>query len=136
MACTSISRKIKYSAAWKKGLAEWGVGDDYTVTGVEPGLVTSGFLNEGFRSVVRNDAERKEAKLKTFGLNIDYQMGDNWNMAFDGAHSKVDKTITNVESYSGVGRNGLASQGPASARSWVMTPEGACTALIQRFPRS
>jgi iron complex outermembrane receptor protein len=108
----------------EEGLAEWGSGD-YTVTGAEPGLATDVDFTGGFRSVVRNDAERKKAKLKTFGLNIDYQMGDNWNMAFDAAHSKVDKTITNVESYSGVGRAGLASQGPATTRSWVMTPQGA-----------
>jgi len=108
----------------EEGLAEWGTGD-YTITGAEPGLVTSADLDGGFRSVVRNDAERKEAKLKTFGFNLDWQLGDNWGIDFDAAHSKVDKTITNVESYSGVGRAGLMSQGPATLRSWVMTPDGA-----------
>jgi iron complex outermembrane receptor protein len=117
----------------EEGLAEWGSGE-YTVTGVEPGFVTDVDFTGGFRSVIRNDAERKKAKLKTFGLNIDYQMGDNWNMAFDAATSKVDKTITNVESYSGVGRAGLASQGPATTRSWVMTPEGAVFSPLGSSP--
>lgn len=108
----------------EEGLAEWGT-TDYTVTGVENGFVTAADLNGGFKSVVRNDAERKKAKLKQIGLNLDYQIGDEWIVRFDGAYSKVDKTITNAESYSGVGRAGLMSQGPATGRSWVMTPEGA-----------
>jgi iron complex outermembrane receptor protein len=106
----------------EEGMAEWGTGN-YTVTGAEPGFVTSGYL-DGFRSVIRNDAERKKAKLKTFGVNIDWDLSDDWNLAFDGAHSKVDKTITNIESYSGVGRAGLSTQGPGAARSWTMTPTG------------
>ena len=108
----------------EEGLAEWGSGD-YTVTGAEPGFVTDVDFDGGFRSVIRNDAERKEAKLKTFGLNVDWKVGENWTLTFDGARSEVDKTITNAESYSGVGRAGLMSQGPATARSWTMTPTGA-----------
>jgi len=108
----------------EEGLAEWGTGN-YTVTGAENGFVTAANLDGGFKSVIRNDAERKEAKLKEFGLNIEYQIGDEWIVRFDGAHSQVDKTITNAESYSGVGRAGLASQGASTVRSWVMTPTGA-----------
>ena len=106
----------------EEGMAEWGTGD-YTVTGVEDGLVTSGYL-DGFRSVIRNDGERKEAKLKTFGLNLEWNLTDDWTMEFDAAYSDVKKTITNIESYSGVGRAALASQGPSTARSWQMTPTG------------
>lgn len=106
----------------EEGMAEWGTGD-YTVTGVEDGLVTSGYL-DGFRSVIRNDGERKEAKLKTFGLNLEWNLNDDWTMEFDGAYSDVKKTITNIESYSGVGRAALGSQGPATARSWEMTSTG------------
>mgnify|MGYP001825671199 FL=1 len=107
----------------EEGGAEWGTGD-YTVTGVEDGLVTSGDLDGGFRSVIRNDGELKEAELKTFGLNVEWNLNDDWTMTFDGAYSDVEKTITNIESYSGVGRAALMSQGPASARSWTMTPTG------------
>jgi len=108
----------------EEGLAEWGT-PNYTVTGVDDGLVTSAILDGGFKSVIRNDAERKDAKLKTYGLNVEYDIGEAWIVRFDAAHSQVDKTITNAESYSGVGRAGLMSQGPATTRSWVMTPEGA-----------
>ena len=107
----------------EEGMAEWGTGD-YTVTGVEDGFVTDGY-HDGFSSVIRNDGERKEAKLKTFGLNLEWNLTDDWAMEFDGAYSDVKKTITNIESYSGVGRAALNSQGPATARSWEMTSTGA-----------
>ena len=106
----------------EEGMAEWGTGD-YTVTGVDNGFVTDGY-HEGFRSVIRNDGERKEAKLWTVGLNLEWNLSDRWSMRFDGAYSDVEKTITNIESYSGVGRAALMSQGPASARSWEMTSTG------------
>jgi iron complex outermembrane receptor protein len=108
----------------EEALAEWG-GGDYTVTGVEPGFVTSADLDGGFASVIRNDAERKEAELTTFGLNMEWQINDAWSLEFDGAISDVDKTITNLESYSGVGRANLMSQGDLTNRSWTMTPDGA-----------
>ena len=108
----------------EEGLAEWGSGD-YTVLGAEPGFVTEVDFTGGFRSVIRNDLERKKAKLKTWGLNVNWDISDKWSLMFDGAHSDVEKTITNVESYSGVGRAGLSTQGPSTTRSWVMTPDGA-----------
>ncbi len=105
------------------GGPEWG-GTAYTVTGLEDGLVTSGFY-EGFTSVIRNDAESKDAELTTFGLNIEYDLNDDWTLGFDAALSESDKTVTNIESYSGVGRAGLDSQGGPTPRSWTMTPTGA-----------
>ncbi|MGD8929243.1 MAG: TonB-dependent receptor, partial [Lysobacterales bacterium] len=117
----------------EEGLAEWGTGN-YTVTGAEPGFVTSADLDGGFASVIRNDAERKKAELKVVGLNVEWLLDDNWTLKFDGAHSEVDKTITNVESYSGVGRAGLSTQGAPTARSWVMTPTGAIFSAHPTIP--
>ena len=117
----------------EEGGAEWGTGD-YTVTGVDNGFVTSGNLDGGFNSVIRNDGERKEAKLKTFGLNVEWHLTDDWTMEFDGAYSDVKKTITNIESYSGVGRAALESQGSAAYRSWTMTPTGAMYGSIPGVP--
>jgi len=108
----------------EEALAEWG-GGDYTVTGAESGLITSADLDGGFASVIRNDAELKEAELTTVGLNVAWNINDNWSMKFDGAVSNVEKTITNLESYSGVGRANLMSQGDRTNRSWTMTPNGA-----------
>jgi len=105
------------------GGPEWG-GTAYTVTGLEDGLVTSGYY-DGFLSVVRNDGERKDADMTQFGLNIEYALNDDWSLEFDAAYGEVDKTISNIESYSGVGRAGLGTQGPATPRSWTMGSTGA-----------
>ncbi|RDV26059.1 TonB-dependent receptor [Alteromonas aestuariivivens] len=105
----------------EEGGAEWGTGA-YTITGVEDGLVTSGY-HDGFYSVVRNDARRQEAELKTFGLNVEYVMNDSWTMHADISSGKVDKNITDIESYSGVGRAGIDGR-PLTARSWEMTSTG------------
>ena len=106
----------------EEGMAEWGT-SNYTVTDVEPGFVRAGYL-DGFRSVIRNDGERKKAELFTIGMNLEWNLNDEWTLMFDGARSDVEKTITNIESYSGVGRAGLMTQGPGTARSWTMTPNG------------
>lgn len=108
----------------EEGGPEWG-GTPYTVTGVENGLVTSGTMEPGFLSVVRNDGERKLADLTQFGVNLEYDLNDDWQLEFDAAHGEVNKTITNIESYSGVGRAGLTTQGSPTARSWTMGSNGA-----------
>ena len=105
----------------EEGGAEWGTGA-YTITGVENGLVTSGF-SDGFYSVVRNDARRQEADLTTIGINAEYQINDSWTLELDYSTGKVEKEITDVESYSGVGRAGIDGR-PLTARSWEMTSTG------------
>ncbi|MBT1450334.1 TonB-dependent receptor [Glaciecola sp. XM2] len=109
----------------KRGLEEggavWG-GQDPTITGVENGLVTSGFI-DGFHSVVRNDASRQEAELSTFGLNVEYEINDTWRAMADISTGSVDKTITDIESYSGVGRAGVDGR-PLTPRSFTMTDTG------------
>ena len=107
----------------EEGGAVWGTGA-YTVTGAEPGFVTDGFY-DGFLSVIRNDGESKDADLKTFGLNFEWAVTEDWTVMADVSYGDVEKTITNVESYSGVGRAGLATQGPATARSWTSIGTGA-----------
>ncbi|MCP8900411.1 TonB-dependent receptor [Gilvimarinus xylanilyticus] len=115
-------REDKVFRGLEEGGAEWGT-PNYTVTGVEDGLVTSGYF-EGFHSVMRNDAERKDAELTTFGVNVEYNISDDWSVAFDASTGDVEKTITNIESYSGVGRAQSPTQGPATARAWTMTDTG------------
>ena len=108
----------------EEGGAEWG-GTAYTVTGVEDGLVTAATMEPGFLSVIRNDGERKEAELTQLGLNFEYNVNDDWSLELDVAHGESDKTVTNIESYAGVGRAGLSTQGSPTARSFVMGPNGA-----------
>jgi len=108
----------------EEGGAVWGTGN-YTVTGAEPGFVTAADIDGGFLSVIRNDGESKVGELQTGGLNIEWNINDDWTLGFDGAYGDVRKTITNIESYAGVGRAGLATQGDPIVRSFRMTPTGA-----------
>ena len=108
----------------EEGGAEWG-GTPYTVTGLENGLVTSATMEPGFLSVIRNDGERKLADMTQFGANVEYDLNDDWTLEVDLAHGQVDKKITNIESYSGVGRAGLTTQGSPTARAFTMGPTGA-----------
>ncbi|MDO3383068.1 TonB-dependent receptor [Gilvimarinus algae] len=115
-------REDKVFRGLEEGGAEWGT-PNYTVTGIEDGLVTSGYY-DGFYSVIRNDAERKDAELTTYGINVNYQLTDTWALGFDASIGDVSKTITNIESYSGVGRAQSPTQGPATPRAWTMTDTG------------
>lgn len=110
----------------RRGLEEggpvWGPVNDYTVTEIQDGLATRAY-HDGFFSVIRNDVRQQDAELKTFGLNVEYLLNDNWSINADISTGKVDKTITDVESYSGTGRAGVEGR-VASARSWEMTGDG------------
>ncbi len=108
----------------KRGLEEgliWG-GVNYTSTNIDNGFVTSGNY-DGFQSVIRNDGLSQDAKLTTFGLNIEYALNDDWALVTDISTGKVKKDILDVESYSGVGRAGIDGR-PVPARTWQQTPSG------------
>jgi iron complex outermembrane receptor protein len=109
----------------RRGLEEggpvWG-GTNYSATSIEDGLVTSGYW-DGFHSVVRNDARTQESELTTLGLNVEYALDDNWTTVVDISMGDVDKSIIDLESYSGTGRAGIDGR-PSAARSWEMTSSG------------
>ncbi|MEM1263362.1 MAG: TonB-dependent receptor [Pseudomonadota bacterium] len=107
----------------EEGGAVWGTGS-YTVTDVDNGFVTAADLDGGFTSVIRNDAERKVGELTTVGFNVEFLANEDWTLGFDTAYSDVRKRITNIESYSGVGRAGTATQGGPTIRSFQMTGSG------------
>ena len=110
----------------RRGLEEggpiWG-GANFTANPVENGLITSGNW-DGFHSVVRNDARTQDSELTTFGLNIEYALNENWSAELDISTGSVEKSIIDVESYSGVGRAGTDGR-PSAARAWQMTSTGA-----------
>ncbi|QJR82528.1 TonB-dependent receptor [Alteromonas pelagimontana] len=105
----------------EEGGPEWG-GVAYTITEVEDGLVTAGYFDD-YYSVIRNDARRQDSDLTTVGMNVEYILNDSWTLAGDISSGKVDKSIVDVESYSGVGRAGVEGR-PYTARSWEMTSTG------------
>ena len=102
----------------------WGGGVTNVHSTVEDNLVTSGEWN-GFHSVIRNDGEVKDGELTTFGFNAAYLLNDDWELKFDLSHGESSKDLLNVESYSGVGRAGTATQGAPAARSYELTSKGA-----------
>jgi len=94
-----ILRGIEVPFAWGQG----SISPDTAVIDPETGFVTSA-ITEGQRVVVRNDYEERNAKLKSFGFNAQYDLNDNWVLDFDVSYSKVDRDIWSVESYAGTGR--------------------------------
>ena len=102
----------------------WGGGVTNVHSTIEDNLVTSGEWS-GFHSVIRNDGEVKDGELTTFGFNAEYLVNDNWTLTLDVSSGESSKDLLNVESYSGVGRAGTATQGAPAARSYVLTADGA-----------
>ncbi|WP_371374907.1 TonB-dependent receptor [Thalassotalea aquiviva] len=94
-----ILRGIEIPFAWGQGSI------DPATAVVDP---DTGFVSQattmGQRVVVRNDFEERNAKLNSFGLNVEYNLNDYWSVEFDASHSKVERQIWSMESYSGTGR--------------------------------
>lgn len=99
----------------EEGLA-WG--GPTTTVAVDNGFVTEGYT-DGFFSVIRNDLRSQESELTTIALNLEYSINDTWTGILDYSTGEVDKTITDIESYSGTGRAGVDGR-PLPARSWTM----------------
>jgi iron complex outermembrane receptor protein len=109
-----------------RGLEEgtiWGGGVTNVHSTIEDGLVTAGEWS-GFHSVIRNDGEVKDGELTTYGFNAEYQVNDSWKLTLDAATGESSKDLLNMESYSGVGRAGTATQGAPAARSYTLNSNG------------
>lgn len=96
---------------------------DGTIGAVSNGVAQSG-TTSGFNSVIRSDPTDKQGTLRTYGVNMKLAVNDKWKAKFDMAHSATSKSDQEGESYAGVGRAGLATQGPNTIRSWATTPSG------------
>src|SRR5690606_14778133 len=90
-----ILRGIELPVAWTY---------PYDVVAAEDGLVTQGVW-QGVRGQIRNDFEKRQAELRSFGLNVEYDVNANWTMVFDASQGKVDRDIWSLESYAGSGRS-------------------------------
>jgi iron complex outermembrane receptor protein len=78
---------------------------DTTVGTTSNGLVLDGSFNNR-RPQVRNDFERRDAELTSFGLNVAYDLGDMWTLELDASTGEVERNIWSLESYStGTGRS-------------------------------
>ena len=73
------------------------------VISTDNGFVTEGVFVDSMVQV-RNDLERREAQLTTFGVNAEYEFNADWRLEFAYGHSQVERTVWSLESYSGTGR--------------------------------
>ncbi len=97
--------------------------DGSTVISSNGTAVTSA-RTTGFNSVVRSDPLDKTGDLTVFGGNLKYAATSNFDLSLDVSRSRSTKSDTRGESYSGLGRAGLASQGPNNLRTWTYTDQG------------
>ncbi len=78
----------------------------------------------GFNSVLRSDPLDKTGQLKTFGANFKYDPSSDLHLALDLSHADSKKSDTRGESYSGLGRAGLTTQGPDNLRTYTYSDNG------------
>lgn len=72
---------------------------------VSDGFATAGTFNN-VRGVVRNDIFQRKADLYSFGVNLDHEGEDGWNVFGDIGWSKTDRNELSLESYAGTAFNG------------------------------
>lgn len=75
---------------------------------IDDGLVTQGQYT-GVKGVMRNDVNDRDADVWSIGWKTEFTMGDEWTGTTDLAYSKVDRTDTILETYSGTGPNGVGA---------------------------
>lgn len=90
-----ILRGIELPGAWAQPIE---------VLETENGLVTSGVW-DNVKGQIRNDYERRDAKLESYGLNAEFDLSESWALVFDISQGDVDRDIWSLESYSGSGRS-------------------------------
>ena len=75
-----------------------------TNTTIENGMITAGTFSN-VKGVVRNDFNGRDSEITSIGWNTKFQASDDWGFGLDLNYSKVERTDTILESYSGTGRN-------------------------------
>lgn len=89
-----ILRGIEMPGAWAQPT---------DVIETQDGLVTSGVWRD-VHGQIRNDFEKRDATLESYGLNLELDVSDAWTLIADVSHGKVERDIWSLESYSGSGR--------------------------------
>lgn len=72
---------------------------------------------DNVKPVIRSDLNTRESELFAIGWNTEYIINDDWTMELDLAHSNVDRTDMNMETYAG-------TDGEFDTVSYEMTDEG------------
>jgi len=72
--------------------------------------------------VLRTDPAQKDGELQTLGLNVKYNIDDNWSIMVDAANSQSEKRDLRGESYAGLARNGAIDT--FGTRQFQMSADG------------
>jgi len=78
----------------------------------------------GANPVLRTDPLKKDGDLQTFGLNVEYQLNDDWQVELDLASSESSKRDLRGESYAGLARSGALNSSQLGSREFTMSPDG------------
>lgn len=107
------NNRLEFPLQWSGASLQPG----YTVS---DGLVQSGTYT-GVKTVVENYVTKTTAKTDNIGLNVSYDLTDNWALEADLAHNKVTRHDIQIESTAGTGPGG---SGALDTVKFRMTPEG------------
>ncbi|MEE2002091.1 TonB-dependent receptor [Alkalimonas sp. MEB108] len=107
-----ILRGIEVPGVW--------AGGNTLIREVSDGVVSQGTITN--RAVVRNDYEVRDATLKAFGFNANYDLTDYITLDFDISRSTVKRQIWSMENYSGTGRGD--GVGATDTIDYVLDPDG------------
>lgn len=106
-------RGIEFPLQWSSAVLQPG----YVVN---DGMVTSGTF-DNVKAVVRNDYNRRKAKLYNAGWNNKFTISDNWTGETDLSWSRATRRDMELESYSGTGYVG---SGATDSLGFSQTPDG------------
>jgi iron complex outermembrane receptor protein len=90
-----ILRGIEMPGAWAQPT---------DVVSAQDGLVTEGVWQD-VKGQIRNDFERRDATLESFGLNVEFDVSESWTLIADLSRGDVERDIWSLESYAGSGRS-------------------------------
>lgn len=133
----TFSGVIQYQPNDKLNIIVDGLYIDYSDSGVLRGFIEpfsanvtsgSGIDNSGQQinanPVLRTDPKEILGELTTFGLNVEYQLNDDWSVVVDIANSESNKKDTRGESYAGLGRSGSLTSDQFGTRDYTMSADG------------
>ena len=133
----TVSAVLQYQANEKLNIVFDVLSIDYSDSGVLRGFIEpfssanvtgTGTDSKGTQinanPVLRTDPLQKDGDLKTFGINLEYQLSDNWEMKVDLASSESSKKDLRGESYAGLARSGALNSSQLGSREFTMSRDG------------
>ena len=98
--------------------------DPFAATNVSGSGVNSTGTQINANPVLRTDPAQKDGELQTFGLNIRYDVNDDWSVSLDVADSESSKRDLRGESYAGLARSGALTNDELGSRQFQMSADG------------